>query len=50
MMMEALGWLYGVALFWPVGVAALFLADWLGVTRIVSMIHVLNRSPGLSLF
>jgi hypothetical protein len=36
MMMEALGWLYTVFLFWPVGVAALFLADWLGVTRIVS--------------
>ena len=51
MMMEALGWLYAVALFGlPVGTAALFLADWLGVTRIVSMIHVLNRSPGLSLF
>ena len=37
MMMEALGWLYAVALFGlPVGVSALFLADWLGVTRIVS--------------
>jgi hypothetical protein len=47
MMMEALGWLYAVALFGlPAGAAALFLADWLGVTRIVSMIHVLNRSPG----
>jgi hypothetical protein len=34
MMMEALGWLYAVALFGlPVGAAALFLADWLGVRR-----------------
>jgi hypothetical protein len=42
MMMEALGWLYAVALFGlPVGVSALFLADWLGVTRIVS-----NRVSG----
>jgi hypothetical protein len=35
-MMEAIGWLYAVALFWPVGVPLIFLADWLDVTRIVS--------------